>query len=108
MQVVELLGEPHNKGGSNVPVWIEVFSTARLAGPSRRDARLVASSMNRSWRRLCVLTKALPQYQDKGVQINFKGLSFEDRTNPIASITLFPPDATAAASGPDAEAKGIH
>ena len=34
-----LLGEPHNKGGNNVPVWIE--------------------------------------YQDKGLQINFKGLSFE-------------------------------
>ena len=23
--VVEMLGEPHNKGGSNVPVWIEVI-----------------------------------------------------------------------------------
>jgi hypothetical protein len=39
VQVVEMLGEPHNKGGNNVPVWIE--------------------------------------YQDKGLQINFKGLSFE-------------------------------
>jgi hypothetical protein len=54
--VVEILGEPHDKGGNNVPVWIE--------------------------------------YQDKGLQINFKGLSFEDRTNPIASITIFPPDPT--------------
>jgi hypothetical protein len=24
VQVVEMLGEPHNKGGNNVPVWIEV------------------------------------------------------------------------------------
>ena len=31
----------------------------------------------------------LVQYQDKGIQVNFKGLSFEDRTNPIASITTF-------------------
>ena len=39
VQVVQQLGEPHNKGGNNVPVWIE--------------------------------------YQDRGLQINFKGLSFE-------------------------------
>ena len=24
VEVVEMLGEPHNKGGNNVPVWIEV------------------------------------------------------------------------------------
>ena len=59
--VVEMLGEPHNKGGNNVPVWIE--------------------------------------YQDKGLQINFQGHSFEDRSNPITSIALFLPDPTASASG---------
>ena len=64
-----MLGEPHCKGGNNVPVWIE--------------------------------------YRDKGLQVNFKGLSFEDRTNPIASVTIFPADPTAAASGPDAEKRGI-
>ena len=62
VQVVERLGEPHNKGGTNVPVWIE--------------------------------------YQDKGVQVNFKGLSFDDRSNPIASLTLFAPDPSASATAP--------
>ena len=69
VQVVERLGEPHNKGGTNVPVWIE--------------------------------------YQDKGVQINFKGLSFDDRSNPIASLTLFAPDPCASATGPAADAERL-
>ena len=69
VQVVERLGEPHNKGGTNVPVWIE--------------------------------------YQDKGVQVNFKGLSFDDRSNPIASLTLFAPDPSASATGPAADAERL-
>jgi hypothetical protein len=39
------------------------------------------------------------EYQDKGLQINFQGHSFEDRSNPITSIALFLPDPTASASG---------
>lgn len=30
------------------------------------------------------------EYSQHGLQVNFRGLAFDDRENPIASITLFP------------------